>query len=79
LKPRNVDLIPRFGVRLEAAPLLSPAGALPNQPGGSPLTGGTIVATFAIAILNSTGVHDVVVSEKGNELARARANFAGLK
>ena len=44
-----------------------------------PVTGGTIVATFAIGTLNAAGVYDVVVSEMGKELARARVNFAGLR
>jgi hypothetical protein len=80
LKPRKVELNPRFGVRLETAPQPSPAGGSPSQRGGgAPLTGGTIAAAFAIGMLNGTGVYDVVVSEKGKELARARVNFAGLR
>jgi hypothetical protein len=76
--PRQMDLIPRFGARVDAA-LPSPAGP-PSRPGtGGPLTGGTIAAAFAIAALNSTGVYDVVVGEQGKELARAPMNFASLK
>ena len=63
-----------------AAPLPAPAGGPPNLPaGGQPLTGGTIVATFPIGTLDAAGVYDVVVSEMGKELARARVNFAGLR
>jgi hypothetical protein len=80
LKPANVDLIPRFGARIDTGPLPPPAGTPLNRSGGAaPLTGGTIVAAFAIATLNGTGVYDVVISEKGKELARVRASFAGLK
>jgi hypothetical protein len=79
--PGNVERIPRFGARIDTAPLPAPAVARPNPPGGggSPLVGGTIVATFPIARLNGTGAYEVVVSEKGKELGRARVNFAGLK
>lgn len=81
LVPGNVERIPRFGARIDTAPLPAPAVARPNPPGGggSPLVGGTIVATFPIARLNGTGAYEVVVSEKGKELGRARVNFAGLK
>ena len=80
LMPSNVERIPRFGARIEAAPLPAPSGATPNVPGGgSPLVGGTIVATFPMAGLNGTGAYEVVVSEKGKELGRARVNFAVVK
>ena len=78
--PREVTRIPRFGARIESAPLPAPAGALPNQGGGSmPVTGGTIVATFPVGTLEAAGVYDVVVSEMRKELARVRLNFAGLR
>jgi hypothetical protein len=81
LMPGNVERIPRFGARIGTGPLPAPAGATPNRPGGggSPLVGGTIVATFPIAVLNGTGAYEVVVSEKGKDLGRAQVNFAGLK
>ena len=81
LMPREVTRIPRFGARINAAPLPAPPGAPPNQRGGGgmPLTGGTIVAAFSIGTLNTAGAYDVVVSEMGKELARARVNFAGLR
>jgi hypothetical protein len=80
LMPGNVERTPRFGARVETAPQPAPAGATPNRPGGgSPLVGGTIVAAFPIARLNTAGAYEVVVSEKGKELGRARVNFAGLK
>ena len=81
LKPAEVTRLPRFGPRIEGASLPAPVGAAPNQRGGGsmPLTGGTIVATFPAATLTATGIYDVVVSEMGKELARARVNFAGLR
>jgi hypothetical protein len=81
LTPQSVSRIPRFGARIDAAPLSSPSGAPPNQPGGGgmPLTGGTIVAAFPVGSVNGTGVYDVVVSDAGKELARARVNFGGLR
>lgn len=80
LMPSNVERIPRFVARIGTAPLPAPSGATPNPPGGgSPLVGGTIVATFPMARLNGTGAYEVVVSEKGKELGRARVNFAAVK
>jgi hypothetical protein len=78
--PRNVDRIPRFGARTQTGPSSSPPGGRPIKPGLSqPLAGGTILAAFPIDALNATGVYDVVVSENGKELARARVDFGGLR
>jgi hypothetical protein len=80
LLPRDLARIPRFGLSTGTAALPSPAGGALNQPGASqPLSGGMIAAGFPIASLNGTGIYDVVVSEKGKELARARVNFSGLR
>jgi len=82
LMPREVTRHPRFGARIETGPLSAPPVALPNAPGGGggmPVTGGTIVAIFPVGTLSAGGVYDVVVSETGKELARARVNFAGLR
>ena len=75
--PQSVERIPRFGPRIDGRP--APAGGPPNLPGGGqPLTGGTLVATFALGTLDAGG-YDVVVSEMGKELTRARVNLAGLR
>jgi len=80
LMPREVTRHPRFGARIDTGPLSAPPVALPNAPGGGmPVTGGTIVATFPVEALNAAGAYDVVLSEMGKELARARVNFAGLR
>ena len=73
LTPRNVSRIPRFGARIDGAPLSTVCG------GGMPLTGGTIVAAFSIGDVNGGGVYDIVVSDAGKELGRARVNFGGLR
>jgi hypothetical protein len=76
--PQSVERIPRFGPRIDALP--APAGGPPNLPGGGqPLTGGTLVATFAIGTLEAAIAYDVVVSEMGKELARVRVNLGGLR
>jgi hypothetical protein len=65
ISPRSISRVPRFGFPL---------------PGGSqPLVGGTIAASFGAAALNPHGVYDVVVSEKGKELARTRVNLGQLR
>ena len=43
------------------------------------MLGGTVVATFGGETLNPNGVYDVVVSESGQELARARVNMGALR
>ena len=80
LAPREVARIPRFGARTETGPLPSPPGSPLNQPGVSqPLSGGTIVAGFPIDTLDGAGAYDVVVTEKGKELARTRVAFGMLR
>lgn len=65
ISPRNISRVPRLG------------SAVPG--GGQPLTGGTITASFDAGTLNPTGVYDVIVSEKGKELARGRVNLGQLR
>jgi len=80
IKPLQVSRIPRFGARIEGVPLPSPSPAAPNLPGGGqPLVGGTIAAGFGAGVLSPNGVYEVVVSEKGKELARALVNLAALR
>ena len=43
------------------------------------MLGGTIAATFDAGALNPNGVYEVVVSEKGKELALARVNMGTLR
>ena len=80
IEPLRIGRIPRFGARLEGVPQQSPYAAAANLPGESqPMLGGTIVATFSAGALKPTGVYDVVVSEDGKELARARVNVGTLR
>ena len=80
IEPLRIGRIPRFGARLEGLPQQSPSAAAANLPGESqPMLGGTIVATFSAGALKPTGVYDVVVSEDGRELARARVNVGTLR
>lgn len=80
IKPLLISHHPRFGARVEGVPLPTPYPGTPNLPGGSqPLAGGTIAAGFGAGALNPNGVYEVVVSEKGKELARARVNLGSLR
>lgn len=79
IQPVHVFRHPRFGARVEGAPLVSSPGN-PNLPGSSqPLAGGTIVAGFGAGVLDPIGVYEVVVSEKGKELGRVRVNLGALR
>ena len=77
--PLQINRTPRFGARVDGMPPLSPSVPL-NVPGISePMLGGTIVAGFDALGLESAGVYDVVVNEKGKELARVRVNLGSLR
>ena len=79
LMPRAVDLVPRHEPRLDKmpVPLNIPGGQPP--PTSSPLLGGTAIAKFDVTSVNPNGVYDVVIADRGKELARARVDFAKLR
>lgn len=80
INPLRIRRIPRFGARLEGVPRGSQYAVVTNLPGESqPMLGGTIIATFSAGTLSPTGVYDVVVSEDGKELARARVDVGTLR
>jgi hypothetical protein len=71
--------VPRHGPRLEA-PLSFPYRLGTQLPGGSDsLRGGTLLAQFDDALLDSTGTYDVIVSEAKKELARARIDLGKMR
>ena len=78
LPPRGLQRIPRYGARLQGAPLPFPIAPQPPR-GSEPMLGGTVIATFNVNLIDPNGVYDVVVREAGNELARARVNLAALR
>jgi hypothetical protein len=79
LPPTRVDRVPRSGPRFDAGPTRSPYPApwLPSD--GQPTLGGTLIASFAGARLDPRAGYDVVVTEKGKELARAFVDLASLR
>lgn len=78
IDPRNVERFPRYGARVEGLPLPYPAA--PAVPGRTePVLGGTLIARFDGRLLDRNGVYEVIVSEAGKELARARVNLAVLR
>jgi hypothetical protein len=65
ITPRNISRVPRLDS--------------PVPGGGQALIGGTITASFSAGALNPNGVYEVVVGEKGKELARARVDLGRLR
>jgi hypothetical protein len=78
IDPLRIDLVPRFGARLEGMPAGSPAAGMTASP-SLPLLGGTLAATFSTDGLDLTGGYEVVVSEDGNELTRARIDLGAMR
>jgi hypothetical protein len=79
IKPKALDRIPRFGPRTDTTPL-----PYPRQPGrlvvgaGQPMLSGTVAVSFDEMQLTNS-VYDVVVSEAGKELGRARLALPQLR
>ena len=78
LEPRSIDLFPRYGPRVEGLPITQPAApALPKRT--ESLSGGTTVAHYDARALDQQGVYELVVSEAGKELGRARIDLRALR
>jgi hypothetical protein len=79
IKPKALDRVPRFGPRMNTTPL-----PYPRQPGrfvvgdGQPMLSGTVAVSFDETQLTNS-VYDVVVSEAGKELGRARLALPQLR
>jgi hypothetical protein len=74
IEPRNLDRVPRFGPRVEGTVMPLPGvssttGALRTT---QPMLGGSVIAAFDGFALDANGTYDVVVAERGKELARTR-------
>lgn len=74
--PARIERVPRAGPRLHAGPTASP---YPGPSEGQAMLGGTVIASFDATRLDAGGRYEVVVSEKGKELARATADLASLR
>ena len=78
IEPREVQRVPRYGARIQGQPLPTP-GAPALAPGREPMLGGTTVARFDGRLLDPKGVYDLVLSEAGMEIGRARIDFRALR
>jgi hypothetical protein len=80
LDARAIDRLPRWTPR---GPGLPPAVATPTGlligPPGQPLIGGTVIARFDVRALDAKGTYDVIVSERGEERARATGDVGKLR
>ncbi|MBI2186998.1 MAG: hypothetical protein HYU37_07710 [Acidobacteria bacterium] len=79
LLPQRLQRVPRSGPRLETGPTRSPYPAAPWLADGQPVLGGTVIASFDAARLDDRARYDVVIVEKGKELARASVDLASLR
>jgi hypothetical protein len=80
IQPLGLDRVPRFGPRVDGGPLPYPApsGAIiPRR--SEPMLGGTAIASFDGRLLDPAAAYDVVVSEEGKEIARARVELSKLR
>ncbi len=74
--PVRIERVPRSGPRVHAGPTPSP---YPGPWDRQTMLGGTVIASFDAARLDPRGTYDVVVGERGNELARATVDLASLR
>lgn len=78
--PLELERVPRFGPRVSGVTLPYPWNGGIRLPGvAEPLTGGTLVAQFDGLLLVLDGAYDVVVSEPGRVLARARVTLGAVR
>jgi hypothetical protein len=80
IEPRGIDLVPRFGPRLDNMPVPLPGAPVNGAPRtAQPMLGGSAIAAFDGLTLDATGAYQVVVLEKGKELARARLDLGKVR
>jgi hypothetical protein len=74
--PVRVERVPHSGPRLQAGPTASP---YPGPWDGGAMLGGTVIASFETTRIEQRARYDVVVSERGKELARITVDLASLR
>ena len=81
IEPRSIDLVPRFGPRLDNMPV--PLPGTPTNNGAArtaqPMLGGSVVAAFDGSTLDAKTAYQVAVLEQGKELARTRLDLGQLR
>jgi hypothetical protein len=79
IKPVTLDRQPRYGARVEGLPPAVPAPGTFIPGGSQPMLGGTVIARFAGDAVDANGMIELVVSDAGKELARARVDLGKLR
>ena len=74
--PIRIERVPQSGPRVHTGPTPSP---YPGPWDGQAMLGGTVIASFDATRLDSQARYDVVVSERGKELARAMVDLASVR
>lgn len=74
--PVRIERVPRSGPRVQAGPTSSP---YPGPWDGDAMLGGTVIASFDATRIDQRARYDVVVSERGKELARTTVDLASLR
>ena len=76
--PRSIDRLSRWTPRVDGLPAAVPAGG-GSGPARGPLVGATLIARFDLQSLDPEGSYDLVVSERGDELAAVRLDLSRLR
>lgn len=80
IAPRRMDHVPRFGPRLEGMPVPLPWTPTIGTPlSAQPMLGGSVIAVFDGLTLDVKTAYQVVVLEKGKELARTRLELGKVR
>jgi hypothetical protein len=80
IRAQYINRYPRFGPRTEVTvPALPNPNAAPLLGAGQPMLGGTMVAQFATDTIDSNGRYDIVITDGGKELVRARVDFGRIR
>jgi len=77
---RQIGRFPRFGPRADShGPALPTPNGTPVLGSGQPILGGTILAAFDGALLNTAGRQELVVLDGTTELARATLDLGRMR
>jgi hypothetical protein len=78
--PESIDRQPRYGARVEGLPppIPIPGGQITGGR-SQPILGGAVTVRFKGSDIEPEGTQDLVVSDKGQELARVRIDLGPLR
>lgn len=76
---QSINRYPRFGPRTQSTPALPDPNAAPVLGKDDQMSGGTVIARFAVDAVDASGRYDIVIADGNQEIVRTVVDFAKLR